>query len=455
MRRLAIILIFITVVIAVLQLLLFFANELSDTYFYWAIGSYFRNGVYPFSPPFVYDRATTISPPLYGLFLVLFDSISKRPDIIMHALQTVSLFVTGYLIYMIIKTVIGKYPAIIMACIYILIPTNLIFTSLLYTENFSGLGLVFYVYLLFSYFRKKNSLALFTLVLLGCALTLLKYFFVIFGILGFIILFIERPKILSGYILPVAGVMIIFVWILINHQITGVWGLSDTKGVQLWNLMSWRAQALPPESDPTMIRLRTYIPKGMDLHQGYWNYQFLIGPKVGNNWSRIDNILGDVARRAVRLYPQKYLKTGIGNFFQLLLPGVPYYETLYMVSKPNSEVCRDFGNYRFCEPIIKFQNSYFYWNSYVKFDVWLHMYIFPVILLLLFLPSLVILFLAGDKFEKYLSVAYIIGIFAHTFFVHLETRYLAPFYPVIFIITIFGIHKAYEYLRAIIGRERI
>src|SRR3990172_7101733 len=113
--------------IFVAHFLLFWMNAIIDSYFYWAFAEYLRTGLYPFAAPFIYARPTTIEPPLYSIVLMLLQYF-KRADIAVHATQLVMLAATGYFLYRSLRLVVPKNTAAITGLLFVLLPTNLLFT---------------------------------------------------------------------------------------------------------------------------------------------------------------------------------------------------------------------------------------------------------------------------------------------------------------------------------------
>ena len=116
MKKISTIILVLTLVFLVFHLLFLWMYTNIDGYFYWAFGQYVKTGVYPFLPSFTYLRPTTISPPLYGIFLMLL-GVFTRADIIVHILQLGMLAGTSALLYKLLTPFVHKSVALILACL--------------------------------------------------------------------------------------------------------------------------------------------------------------------------------------------------------------------------------------------------------------------------------------------------------------------------------------------------
>ena len=138
-----------TVIWFLFNLLFFWMHANVDSYFYFAIGEYFRTGNYPFQTPFIYTKPTTISPPLYGLFFTLTHGL-LRADILLHAVQLSFLAATSYLLYKTLRLHISRRMATLISCLFALFPINIIYASNVMTENPAQFVVMLIIYLLVS-----------------------------------------------------------------------------------------------------------------------------------------------------------------------------------------------------------------------------------------------------------------------------------------------------------------
>lgn len=433
MKLISYLLLIITFMVAIVFALFSWLNAIADSYFYWAIGKFFQTGIYPFVAPFIYDRPTTISPPAYGLLLIFLQNFI-RADIILHLLQLILLALTSYFIYKILLSSTGKYLALVAACLHFLIPGNLIYTSYALTETGAQTLIAFYLYLLWRYLTHHPTIWIELAIFVGFIMTLWKYSLIIYGIIALLI-FIRRPtRNPRSYILPFLGIITITLWVYLNFQITGVIGLSDAKGIQLWNQAVWVGKILPGESSPSMRELRKFVPGNVDLYRGYWDLQPYILPQVNQSWKIVDQTLGNIALAAVKEHPTLYLKNTLNIFWQLHSKGIPYWDNLWLFGEKFSGqqlFCGSYGTIKFCEPIIKTPWSFSTWNLFVLMSNKFYEYLFPVFTIALFFPSALIL-LFNRKYRIF-PILYLLGTIPIALYVHPDPRYILPFYPLMII----------------------
>ena len=439
-----IILIF-TIVFLIFHFLFFWVNAIIDSYFYWAIGQYFKTGIYPFVSPFIYLRPPTVSPPAYGLFLNIIELFPK-PDIVLHAIQLIMLGGVGFFVYKTALYVVSKSIALIVACFVVLIPGNLIYATLTLTEIGAELFISVFMYLMATFYIKKKVSDLAIASTLGFTMTTWKYAFIVFGFYAFALFLFQKSKNISSYIIISFGLIIVLFWILINHSVTGAWGLSDNNAV-IWNQIVMTGKILPDEKDPSMVALRAYVPKGTNLFQGYWAIQGYILPSHNNDWLFVDRILSNVARAAIIQHPIAYVLTAGNIFWQLHQPGQPYWDNMWTFGDPNpypfKQSCDLLGSIQLCEPIIKLPNSFSIWNTFVRLSNTFYYTLFPFIATYIFLPSFLLLLIFGTKLERMLSILYLLGTVPIVFFVHMDRRYIIPLYPIMMLIVMLSIKKMF------------
>lgn len=427
----------------IFHFLFFWVNAIIDSYFYWAIGQYFKTGIYPFVYPFIYLRPPTVSPPAYGLFLNIIQLFPK-PDIVLHAIQLIMLGGIGFFVYKTALYVISKPTARIVACLVVLIPGNLIYATLTLTEISAELFISVFMYLVATFYVKKKTSDLAFASALGFTMTTWKYAFIVFGFYAFALFLLQKSKNISSYIIISCSLFVVLFWILINHSVTGTWGLSDNNAV-IWNQIVMTGKILPDENDPSMIALRTYVSKGTDLFQGYWAIQGYILPSHNNDWLFVDRILSNVARAAIIQHPIAYVITAGNIFWQLHQPGQPYWDNMWMFGDPNpypfKPSCDSLGTIQLCKPIFKLTNSFQIWNTFVRLSNTFYLTLFPFIATYIFLPSFLLLLIFGKKLERMLSILYLLGTGPIVFFVHLDRRYIIPLYPIMILTIIFIIQK--------------
>ncbi len=423
-----------------------------DGYFYWAIGQYLKTGVYPFVSPFIYAMPITISPPLYGIFIAFIGSIPAG-DIILHGIQILLMTTTTLLLYRLLLTSIKPYAATIISILFLLFPVNVIYTGSMMTELAAQTTMTIYLFLVYRFTKTKNISFLASAILLTGCMTLLKYQFVILFIFTISYLVVSFPKkqSLSHFngLKVFFAVVVITTWIITNHSMTGVWGLSDTKKMPFYTNFVWDGRHFPKKTDPSVIALRQYVPPTADRYAEYWDLQGYILPYAHNDWRVVDELLGNVGIAAIKTYPIEYMLNGIRVFVQTLASHSPWWynlQTFGSIDPVQPVNCTRLGTIQFCRPIIMTPWSYPIWNRYVAISAKIYNILVPLLLLFLFLPSLVITLL--DKRIRIYSIIYLVSLVPISYLAMVESRYLIPYYPLIIIICVQGVKNA----RAILSR---
>lgn len=441
-----------------------------DSYYYLAFMQFLKTGIYPFQHPFIYQKPTTIAAPLYS-FLLLPLSYLTRADIWLHLTQLLMLVGTAYLLFLILKLIInlprrqaGQQLSIVIASLFIFIPANFIFASYVMTEIPALFCHTVFMYVLLKFLKTSKIQYLSVLLLFTSLMTLLKYqFILLFGISG--ILFgwtlIRKLywKIIPSLILPLIGITILVTWIIYNHQITGVWGLSDTTKIRFHASYVYYGGHFPKESDPAVQKLREFIPWDMDPHSAWWDVQYFIIKKIGNNWHDIDEIVGNVGLAAVREDPIGFV-INAGKIFSTMHTmntKAPWWNniTLFGDTNPESKAwlnCNPYGTFAFCQPLIMTASSYHLWNSFVNWAYGNYVTLFPLFSLYMLFPALLINLLNRDKIGRLLSLLYLGELFVASFSITPEPRYLYPYYPMMIIIVISAGVKMYSFLKTLYAK---
>ncbi|MEK7499517.1 MAG: hypothetical protein AAB649_02835, partial [Patescibacteria group bacterium] len=340
-------------------------------------------------------------------------SFFPRADIMLHGLQLLLLGATAFLLYRVLSQWVTQSIAIIIACLFALIPGNSIFASYMMTETATQFLFMLFLFVFLRFLKTNRSDKLGLAILLISATTLIRYSFVVFLPLLIGIAFFKRPAITNKSILyGVLGVILLSFWIFTNHAITGIWGLSDTHGIQLYNQIVWIGKTLPRETTPALIRLRSLLPPGTDLKQPYYNLQSLLLKPLYYEWAGIDDILGSVATQAVLQYPLQWIRTSLQSFWDIHTKGItPYWLNVGNIGGDGPvqpPFCETLTPFVFCQPIIRTPWSYPLWNAYVAAGTFFYQRLYPLIALLILFPSFFVLIIWGNVISRWLVALYLI-----------------------------------------------
>lgn len=438
---------------AVFYALLFFFNWLNptvDTWIFHAFAQFIRTGKYVFPiPQLPYKHIHTQTAPLYSLLLAGLYYVPSA-DLVLHGLQISMILLSGFFVFKILRRAVGRSLAIIAGCIFTLLPGNVIFTSLLMSEAGAIFLFTLYLFLVHKYFESKNIIFLSLSVPVGFLAGLWRYSFAIFGAISLIWLLSSRPKNVRMYVFPLIGVFIISSWIVIQHNLTGIWGLSLDSGIRLHINIAMAEKVLPKDTAPSMIEIHKYISKDVDLTRPFYEIEPYLVPVIGYDYLRLNKLLGDIAIDDIREHPLNLVKVTAASFFQHHL-GTPYSLNLAYFGSPTQPEfppinCAGIETIKFCNPIISLPFAYPLWNAYVRLTFLFYTYVFPVLSFIVFFPSLVWVILRGNREFKFYAWFFVIG----RLFVALATapwsgsRYLLPFYQLMVIITVYSLSDIYR-----------
>lgn len=435
--------IIVAITFLVLVIHLFFGWMITnvDTFFFDAFAKFIRTGNYVFPiADLPYRQINTGAPPLYSLLLAgLY--FFRRADVYLHVLQIMMLIGTSLLVYQMLKDFVGKKWALIVSCLFTLLPGNLIYVSLIMSDLGAQFLFTFYCYLIYRYLKTKKINYIAHSVLIGFVTGLWRYSFVIFGALSLLFFIIKRPKGMVNYISPVLGLAIIIAWFLIQHSLTGVWGLTVCTGIRYNIQMMWRAKVLPRKDHPSMIEIRKYIPEEVDLRQVYWDLEKYFVPHIGYDLVKICQLVGDVGKAAIYEHPIAFIKVTLDSFFRSHnLP--PYQESLatyglgYYIDYPPL-YCGSIGTIETCKPIVTTKHSYPVWNAYIRASNFFYKIIFYFFSYFIFFPAvLVSLFFIKNIYTKIFSLLFIVGRLPIAMATFPDSRYVLPFYPLMVMIVV-------------------
>jgi hypothetical protein len=457
MKVLVKILFIFTILFYIFHFLFFWVNQHVDTNFYHAFADYVGKGEYPFYFTYVYNRPLTSSPPLYSLLLTIIDKLNHS-DILLHFIQIIMHGITSLLIFIILKNLINRTTASILALIYAMFPANAIFVSYVMTETGIQFLFMLYVYLLYRFIKTKNIQMISLSVFLGFIMGLWRYSFVIFGALSLILFIIQKSKKTAHYLFPAIGLLIIAGWVYINYQISGVWGISDYSNLRYNMVMMAEAGVAPPESDPSVIELRKYVPPWIDLRQPYWKFEEYIYEQTGPDLQMTNKLVGDVGKAAVKANPLAFAAITLKNYFQIhngIYPTqTPYMENLshFGIKEEGVDALRCFqlnNNFYYCNPIIMTPYSYKIWNSYIRLSDAFYKYLFPIWSIGIFFPAYIWCFIKNQKTSRLFAFLYTFGRLPVAMFTYPDARYLMPFYPLMFLITGIFLYDAAHWIHKI------
>jgi len=423
-----------------------------DSYFFHAFAQYLRTGKYVF--PILnlpYKHIHTGSPPLYSGLLAILYSFG-RADILLHLIQLLMLVVSAFLIYKILRHYINKSWAVVIACLFVWIPGNVIYASYVMSDLGGEFLLILYCYFVFLYLITKKINYLGISIFVGFAGGLWRYPQAEFGVISLLLFIFKHPKGIKHYFFPTLGVLVIMMWLWVQHTLTGSFSLGGLSDLSFYNLQVMvRAKALPPEDHPATAEIRKYIPKEVDLRQPYWELEKYFIPYFGYDYIKLSKLVGDVGKAALWAHPVAVAGAGLDSFYQSNFE-IPYDANLatfglnYSINFPPL-YCNKLETIELCKPIIKTKYSFPVWNNFVKASNLFYHTLFPFWTFIIFFPLLIYSLFSSNSVLKIFSLFYLFGRFTVALATYPTPRYVLPFYPLMVIITSLAIVEIASKLR--------
>jgi hypothetical protein len=445
LKKFSIFFVVITGVILIINLIYFWMNATVDTDMFYEFAKFIRTGIYVYPMYNLgYKGVLTGSPPLFSVLLYVLDFFN-RSDIWLHVIHLMMLVITTYLVYQILRKYFNQYYAIIISCIFSLIPGNLIYTTLVISDLGAQFLFMIYGYLFFMFIQTRKPQYVSLSVLVGFITGLMRYSFIIFG--GFSLLFLIwlHPRALINYFFATIGIIVIFIWVIIQHSLTGEWGIACCGGVRYNIQMMMMAKVLPREDDPSMIEIRKYIPREVDLRKPHWELEQYILPHVNRSFVRSINIIGNVGKAAMWQHPFDFIRVSLYSFFYSHF-NPPYAGTLatfglgYAIDYPPL-FCGAKGTMQYCKPIIMTPYSYQIWNAFVNTSNFFYRYIYPVYSFGIFFPSIIWVVFSRNNSLKLFGLLFMAGRIPIAMATWPDPRYVVPFYPLMIIIPCLAISE--------------
>lgn len=427
-NRIAKILFAIAALFYVFHFLFFWIFETTDSWFYWALGNYIKTGIYNAPHPYYYTVPSTHEPPLYSLFLYLVQFVN-RADVVIHFFHICLLFLSAYFLYRILCGYLRSNLSFLITGIYLFIPAHFTYVSALMTEIPALFATSLYLYICHFIISEKKRDWLKFLILLSSVMVLLKYSFIIFFCAAVFLFVISKRKQSVDFFYLIVGVVIIAVWVLINHALNGSWGLSGSTGKHLYNRVVDFDHLLPDENDPSLTKLRKYTGDA-NLYSPWWLLEPMMITKLEDGESEVSRIMGNVVFAALAKNPLPYIYNTPKMF--LAIHGSD--TNNYFLSNYTAKSCRNLGTIYFCKPIIESREKFIYWDAIASISDFYSRKIVPYLHYFLLFPALVFAVLKGNRFLKFCAFVYLISTTVAVMTEVPAGRYLYAFIPIMIIL---------------------
>lgn len=445
------------------HLLYFWLYETTDSFFYWAFANYIKTGTYHASSPYYYTVPSTMEPPLYSLFIYIAQYF-PRPDIIIHAVQIFSLFLSSFFIYKILSHYNSDKYALFCAAIFLFNPANIIFTSNFTAESFSVFAISLFCYLSFLIISKKQFYLIGLLIIISAISSLLRYnlivLFFISLFIAFHILFrkkqLTKIKIIYTAVYAILGSFILLFWIIVNYKINGSIGLSSGMGKNLYDRVIAENHLLPPATNSYYKELSDLTDHQVNLFQYWWFIEAYIMlykySTIYANETYINNLLQKVSFSAITANFWDFLRLSPVFYLRNYSNSPPFPPARYIDSRVIKR--RVFGSIQFYRPILKSENAIQLWNFITSSGDAYYRHFNTLLSVTLLFPAIVVSFFRKNNFYKYLSFSYLLLSFLPSLMAHPDSRYVYPLVGMEFILICGNFYLLWNNRREIWKRAR-
>lgn len=434
-----------------------FVITLVDSNYYQAFARFLTTGDYPYFPPsFTF---TTISPPLYSGLLALVSGISHG-HVLLLSLQVAMLLGSTLLLYSILTVYLGRLPSFLYAVMFLIIPGNIIYAQAVMTEIPAQFLLTLVVFLTGKWLKSKRHPYLALAAGVALFSGLMKYSLMVYGVLISLLLLYATVRTKKGTFIalffPVSAATLVLGWVIWNRSLTGVWGLSDSIGVHLYDQAVWIGGLAPGDpSHPDLVTITNTIPQQTSFRNPHW----MIEPYFVNQkkwaWKPFDEMLGRVARQAIIDHPVRYGVNTVKVFLMSFRSGAPYDAGLRQFGNEDLQHCWTIDRKTFCTPLyrrifcdrkaystiipctplIRTPETVPVFVSLVRYADSFYDRILPIFSYAVFLPSVALLLLIGKSGQRLYPLLFLMGTFPQAALERPEARYLIPYYPLMVIST--------------------
>lgn len=449
LKKLANIFLVFAIFFSFFKFLFFWMVEVTDSWFFWGLADFMRTGIYHAPHPYYYTSVSTMEPPLYSVFLYLFQYF-PRADILIHLLQIVGFIIATFCLYKILSFYILNDLAKIIAAVFLFIPANIIYESQLTAEPLALTFITIYIYFAYLIIKKGEEKFVKYLFVFSFFMTLQRYNFIVFLPISLFLFFKSKNRKLTDFYYLLISIFFLFAWVLTNHQLNNSWGLSNAEGKHLYNRIVWTDGALPKEDDPNLMLLKSLTKRETALQQPWWWIEDKLRTDAGMDETKSSNLLRKIALSALWNNPVSFIANIPKNFLishgnRLPFSGGGY---LYTRSEHPKPYCRTLGTIVLCQPIITSEWAINLWENIISLTKIYYLTDIPTFInLFIFFPGIIYIFLRGDKFIRFCAVSYTVASLIPVLFEEPNPRYMYPLFPLKIIIITYFLFQFAKYIR--------
>lgn len=407
------------------------------------------------------EKPFTLHGPVYPIFVHLIVYFSREnAQFVLAFFQFFCLLFSSFFVYKICSHYFPKQLATVVSVLFVLLPFNFIYSTMLLSETFTTFLFSIWLYLLFlTLTQNKNTqfagIKTGGLLFLASILTLTKFGFL--PLLGFSSILLIRElaqsfknknlsllgkKVIKvnrnlGIIFLIISSAVLYWWISFNHFYYNKHLLSVATGRHLFNATILRSGILPDSADASLINFLN-ASATHQLRIAQWGENTLNTPDDLSN----DKLYLDLAISAIGAEPVKFIKSSLISPFLLPLVAPAYYdETINALSSCSSD-CRSVFKYMCTSslPLCSVKSSFV---NYVSLNYKYYPWVSIGLLAFFLFGCFYALLKSNDKFLKYSVFIFFSLLYFQVTSETVDGRYLLTLYP-IYVILVFCSYKLWK-----------
>ncbi len=420
--------------------------ELPDGFFYYALGKYLYTGQVTQILPFNLETPQTLFGPIYALLITpLILAPAPIGTVSIVTLQLILTTISAWLIGKISGQLFGRFWKIWASGLFLLLPFQLIYTTVLMSETVATFLVTLYLYLLQKFLTHQERNFASFLVLVASVATLTRFMFLPLFVLSLILWLHRWKKSWHLHIPALTGIVLITLWGLFNYQIYHTFTLSAVKGRHLYNNVITSGKFFPKNSAPEVIDFLKYVPVHATFGP-WWDTQIYFTWPVQEgtiNEIDVDNKFLAVAFLGISQNPVRYL-INVTNIAIAIPTTPPFYQGLNDPDKTDN--CRIGWQENLCKPFINIPQIQNLWREFV----YLNIAAYPVISGLLFTLALIGCFLSilsPNRQLKFIAALFLGQHIFNSATEWIEGRFILPLYPFYALLILFTLKQIAQFLK--------
>jgi len=341
-----------------------------DSYLYFILAGYLRTGRIGWVSPFNYYKPQTLFGPMYGLFGSYIAYLIPGWGVpILPFAQLSLILIAALFVYLLLRQFVSHTWAVIGSLVFLILPFNIIFGTLIMSEILTEFLVALYVFVLFYVVKKKSKWikSAAPLVLIATVTTLTRYAYLPLILLGAVLCFYFVPKKVFDVACLIISAALLIWWINFNWRTNGVISLTVVAGRHIYNSAVYQSHLLPPDNAPIMQTFKKYFHSTDDFWKPWWTNQNYFAEDVSLPEWKIDGWYTQISLATIFAHPFAFTWHVITNV--VALPStVPFLKENYIKSYATCDVtvCHVPWTPPLCQPPIVSCAAQKTWGNFIE-----------------------------------------------------------------------------------------